>query len=146
MELEHHTRGSLVWVNDSQAGWIKGEVVSLEGSQLRVRTETGGTRLCSPADCPLQNPSSRMGVEVRHCASWALAGIVLASGSLLECVDSTRGGLGCVRGCLLRAPQHPAADVNDYSAPGTSMSGSADRARRDLDWRCTAAQDMTTLS
>ena len=74
-----HTRGSLVWLLDPQAGWIKGEVLALEGSQLRVRTEAGDVRLCSPADCPLQNPTSRMGVEVRPWRHSSLIGPLCGS-------------------------------------------------------------------
>ncbi len=111
MEMEHHTRGSLVWVNDSQAGWVKGEVVGLEGSKLRVRTETGVTRLCSPADCPLQNPSSRMGVEVRLCGMQALAGVALGLCGRPRGLHLARGGLGRARTCALRAPQHLTAAV-----------------------------------
>ena len=61
---EHHTAGTLVWVNDAQAGWIKGEVLKMEDKKLKVRTEKGAIGLYKPEDCPLQNPMSRMGVEV----------------------------------------------------------------------------------
>ncbi len=61
---DHHTAGTLVWVNDSQAGWIKGEVQKMEDKKLKVRTEKGAVGLYKPEDCPLQNPMSRMGVEV----------------------------------------------------------------------------------
>lgn len=61
---DHHTAGTLVWVNDPQAGWIKGEVVRMEDKKLKVRTEKGTVALYSAVDCPLQNPMSRMGVEV----------------------------------------------------------------------------------
>ena len=44
---------------------MKGQVVKLEGAQLRVRTEQGSVGLYKADDCPLQNPMSRMGVEVR---------------------------------------------------------------------------------
>ncbi len=54
-----------MWVIDAQAGWMKGQVVKLEGAQLRVRTEQGSVGLYKADDCPLQNPMSRMGVEVR---------------------------------------------------------------------------------
>ena len=53
-----------MWVSDAQAGWVKGEVIKLEGGQLRVRTEQGNIGLYKADDCPLQNPMSRMGVEV----------------------------------------------------------------------------------
>ena len=61
---QHHTAGTLVWVSDAQCGWTKGEVIKLEGGQLRVRTEQGSVGLYKADDCPLQNPMSRMGVEV----------------------------------------------------------------------------------
>ena len=61
---DHHTAGSLVWVLDQRQGWIKGTVLKVEGAQLRVRTEEGQVGLYKPEDCPLQNPTSRMGVEV----------------------------------------------------------------------------------
>ena len=62
---DHHTAGTLVWVNDPQDGWIKGEVLKMEDKKLKVRTEKGAVGLYIPEDCPLQNPMSRMGVEVR---------------------------------------------------------------------------------
>jgi hypothetical protein len=62
---DYHTAGSLVWVHDQQQGWIKGDVQKVEGGKLRVRTEKGDVGLYQPEDCPLQNPTSRMGVEVR---------------------------------------------------------------------------------
>ena len=111
MEMEHHTRGSLVWVNDAQAGWVKGEVVGLEGGKLRVRTETGVTRLCSPADCPLQNPSSRMGVEVRLFGMQALAGFALGLCGRRRSLHLARAVLGRARARALRAPQHLATAV-----------------------------------
>jgi hypothetical protein len=61
---QHHTAGTLVWVSDAQSGWTKGEVIKLEGGQLRVRTEQGSVGMYKADDCPLQNPMSRMGVEV----------------------------------------------------------------------------------
>ena len=61
----HHTAGSLVWVHDQQQGWIKGEVLKVEAGKLKVRTEKGAVEAFLPEDCPLQNPTSRMGVEVR---------------------------------------------------------------------------------
>ena len=61
---DYHTAGSLVWVHDQQQGWIKGGVQKVEGGKLRVRTEKGDVGLYQPEDCPLQNPTSRMGVEV----------------------------------------------------------------------------------
>ena len=73
---QHHTAGTLVWVSDAQAGWVKGEVIRLEGGQLRVRTEQGSIGLYKADDCPLQNPMSRMGVEVsayRHFIQLAQA-------------------------------------------------------------------------
>lgn len=61
---EHHTTGTLVWVHDPQEGWVKGEVMKMEGKKLKIRTEQGNVAVYLPEDCPLQNPMSRMGVEV----------------------------------------------------------------------------------
>ena len=61
----HHTAGSLVWVQDPQQGWIKGDVLKVEAGKLKVRTEKGAVEVFLPEGCPLQNPTSRMGVEVR---------------------------------------------------------------------------------
>ncbi len=145
--MEHHTRGSLVWVNDAQAGWVKGEVLGLEGSKLRVRTETGVTRLCSPADCPLQNPSSRMGVEVRLSSMPALAGVALGLCGWPRGLHLARRGLGCARTRALRAPQHLAAAVKMSRARRPPARPAVRLARVcDGDWRRAAAQDMTTLS
>ncbi len=47
---------------------MKGEVQKMEGKKLKVRTEQGNVGLYLPEDCPLQNPMSRMGVEVGQMA------------------------------------------------------------------------------
>jgi Myosin N-terminal SH3-like domain len=62
-----HTLGSLVWVVDATVGWVKGEVTKvLPKNQLQVKLEDGRSGTFEAADCPLQNPVSRGGVEVRH--------------------------------------------------------------------------------
>jgi hypothetical protein len=61
-----HTVGSKVFLHDAEEGWCKGEVVSLQGSSLVVKTERGETRTVDNGeDAPLQNADSR-GVEVRE--------------------------------------------------------------------------------
>ena len=63
-----HTIGSSIWVLDGPSGqqdWIKASVTKVEADKLTVRTENGDTRVCKPDGCPLQNPPSRGGVEVR---------------------------------------------------------------------------------
>ena len=68
MEALHHTSGSLVWVWASvEQGWVKGTVQKVEkNGQLLVQLEDGKTGKFKPEDCPLANPLSRMGVEVRE--------------------------------------------------------------------------------
>ncbi|KAK9809830.1 hypothetical protein WJX72_000004 [[Myrmecia] bisecta] len=60
---DYHTAGSLVWLQDPQQGWIKGEVLKVEGAKLKVKSEKGVEGLYNPEDCPLQNPGGRGGVE-----------------------------------------------------------------------------------
>jgi hypothetical protein len=146
MEMEHHTRGSLVWVNDAQAGWVKGEVLGLEGSKLRVRTETGVTRLCSPADCPLQNPSSRMGVEVRLSSMPALAGVALGLCGRPHGLHLARGGLGRARTCAFSATSGRCRE-NVSSTPATGAAGCAvcARLRRRLALRGCAGHDNAVV-
>ena len=64
-----HTIGSSIWVLDGPSGqqdWIKASVTKVETDKLTIRTENGDTRVCKPDGCPLQNPPSRGGVEVRQ--------------------------------------------------------------------------------
>ena len=61
---EHHTAGSLVWVQDQAEGWVKGVVQRVVGDKLEIKAESGTQLTSRPEDAPLQNPSSRMGVEV----------------------------------------------------------------------------------
>ena len=63
---EHHTAGSLVWVQDTAEGWVKGVVEKVVQDKLQVKTANGSVQTCKPEDTPLQNPSSRMGVEVEQ--------------------------------------------------------------------------------
>lgn len=60
-----HTVGSRVWLACESGGWVKGEVVNLEGGgqRLRVKLEDGSERHCSQDEIPLQNPG-KYGVEV----------------------------------------------------------------------------------
>ena len=60
-----HTKGSLVWVKDATEGWVKGVVQQVRADGVDVKVESGATCTCKPEDAPLQNPSARMGVEVR---------------------------------------------------------------------------------
>lgn len=60
-----HTLGSKVWVNDAVEGWVKGDVVKVEKGTLKVSTEKGSIRAYKPEECPLQNPQTAGGVEVR---------------------------------------------------------------------------------
>lgn len=64
-----HTVGSRVWLACDTGGWVKGEVVNLEGGgqKLRVKLEDGSERFCSQDEIPLQNPG-KYGVEVRAAA------------------------------------------------------------------------------
>lgn len=88
-----HTRGTLVWVRPAAAAqhaagktaanagdadaeeWVKATVARVldNGATLEVELEGGGsdgesstTITVSAADAPLQNPASRLGVEVRE--------------------------------------------------------------------------------
>ena len=69
---EHHTTGSLVWVQDAGEGWVKGVVNKVLQSTLEVKTDSGALVTCKPQDAPLQNPSSRMGVEVSAASQLTL--------------------------------------------------------------------------
>ena len=54
-----HAVGSHVWVQENEAGWLKGEMVGLDGDHVNVRLE-GGTTLKRPAlACPRQNVDGR---------------------------------------------------------------------------------------
>lgn len=74
-QLSAHTVGSKVWVftadESDGEGWYSGEVIKAVGEQLVVKTESGRTATYKPDQCPLQNPGSLRGVEVR-----ALDGLV----------------------------------------------------------------------
>jgi hypothetical protein len=60
-----HTIGSKVWLRDEAEGWVRGEVIKLEGDSLVVELEdVKGTRRVPQDQAPLQNNDSR-GVEVR---------------------------------------------------------------------------------
>lgn len=61
-----HTLGSKVWVNDAVEGWVKGDVVKVEKGSLKVSTEKGSIKAYKPEECPLQNPQTAGGVEVRQ--------------------------------------------------------------------------------
>lgn len=61
-----HTLGSKVWVNDAVEGWVKGDVVKVEKGTLKVSTEKGSIKAYKPEECPLQNPQTAGGVEVRR--------------------------------------------------------------------------------
>lgn len=88
---EHHTSGSLVWVQDATEGWVKGVVEKvLPDHKLQVKTASGTVLNCKPEDAPLQNPSARMGVEVRQQAL-PLAVLCVAACKCAE-VTSTCGG------------------------------------------------------
>ena len=71
--IQQHAKGSRVWVflgDDAQGeGWYSGEVVDIRGGQLVVKSASGHTGTYKPEECPLQNPSSLRGVEVRTCCS-----------------------------------------------------------------------------
>eukprot|EP00803_Ostreobium_quekettii_P000595 evm.model.scf_649.4 EVM.evm.TU.scf_649.4 scf_649:26519-48447(+) len=54
-----HAVGSHVWVQDNDVGWMKGEVVGLDGEQVSVRLETGATVKKSAMACPRQNVDGR---------------------------------------------------------------------------------------
>lgn len=71
-EAASHTLGSKVWVNDAAEGWIKGDVVKVEKGSLKVSTEKGSIKAYKPEECPLQNPQTAGGVEVR-CLSYGSA-------------------------------------------------------------------------
>ncbi|KAK9815009.1 hypothetical protein WJX73_004719 [Symbiochloris irregularis] len=60
---EQHTTGSLVWVQDSAEGWVKGVVQKVSKDGLQVKTQSGSVVSCKGEDAPLQNPTTRMGVE-----------------------------------------------------------------------------------
>lgn len=61
-----HTVGSKVWVRDEVEGWVRGEVIRLEGDSVVVELEEGGAQLkVAQNDAPLQNSDAR-GVEVRR--------------------------------------------------------------------------------
>ena len=89
-----HTVGSKVWVVCADDGWQKGEVVKVEGGQLRVRLEGGrGEQLCAAEDCPLQNPSLYgNGVEVGGCTR--LWGVRRAQADGRRRVEQRAGGGG----------------------------------------------------
>lgn len=59
-----HTVGSRVWWQDPKAGWVKAEVLALQGDELLFRLEDGAEHRAKAEDLPLQNPGS-FGVEVR---------------------------------------------------------------------------------
>lgn len=69
--VQQHAKGSRVWVflqEDAEGeGWYSGEVVDIMGGQLVVKSASGHTGTYKPEECPLQNPSSLRGVEVRTC-------------------------------------------------------------------------------
>ncbi len=71
--IQQHAKGSRVWVflqEDAEGeGWYSGEVVDIRGGQLVVKSASGHTGTYKPEECPLQNPSSLRGVEVRTCCS-----------------------------------------------------------------------------
>lgn len=60
-----HTVGSKVWVRDAEESWKKAEVVRIEDGLLVLKTEKGGDLKAKPEECPLQNPDTRGGAEVR---------------------------------------------------------------------------------
>lgn len=66
--LATHTVGTLVWLPaDGGAAWRPGEVTRvLPSGRLAVRAgDDGGEVEVDPEAAPLQNPASRLGVEVR---------------------------------------------------------------------------------
>ena len=63
----HHTAGSAVWLPDGSSAWRRATVLrTLPGGRLALRDEAGVESEAAAADCPLQNPASRLGVEVRR--------------------------------------------------------------------------------
>ena len=66
---DQHTGGTLVWFYDDQSldGWVPGTVVKAHGDALSVRSQNGSIVSLTPDQCPLQNPGSLRGVEVRPC-------------------------------------------------------------------------------
>lgn len=60
-----HTLGSKVWVTDAESGWVKGDVVKVDKGNLIVTTASGTTGTYKPEECPLQNPQTAGGVEVK---------------------------------------------------------------------------------
>lgn len=61
-----HTVGTKAWVRDDAESWIKAEVVKLAKNELIIRLDNGKEQSGKPEDCPLQNPDSGGGVEVRE--------------------------------------------------------------------------------
>ena len=53
-----------MWVRDAEEGWVKGVVEAVAATALDVKLESGKVQTFKPEDCPLQNPTARLGVEV----------------------------------------------------------------------------------
>jgi hypothetical protein len=84
-----HTIGSKVWVRDEAEGWVRGEVIKLEGDNLLVALEDiKETRKVPQDQAPLQNNDTR-GVEVRDGAAGAGASV---------CAHEGRSRTACPRG------------------------------------------------
>lgn len=93
-----HTTGSKVWVKDEVEGWVKGEVIKLEGTSIVVLLEGSEQQRRVPQEeAPLQNNDTR-GVEVRlgpiATVSWAAAGQLRQTAQVLQ------------RSCALAARLH----------------------------------------
>ena len=58
-----------MWVKDLEQGWVKGVVQSVSPTALDVKLESGTVSSFKPEECPLQNPTARMGAEVRPTAA-----------------------------------------------------------------------------
>ena len=59
-----HTIGSRVWLRDEAEGWVKGEVIKLDGDHIVVALEDSKQQRRVPQEeAPLQNNDTR-GVEV----------------------------------------------------------------------------------
>ena len=60
-----HTVGSRVWLANDKDGFVRGEVIQLDGPKLRVKLEDGSEKDCAEEEIPLQNPGQQIqGVEV----------------------------------------------------------------------------------
>ena len=107
-----HTVGSRVWLANDKDGFMRGEVIRLDGPKLRVKLEDGSEKDCAEEEIPLQNPDQQIqGVEVGGRA----AGRAACGSPLGACwVKDGRGGGGgrppggsCARPFAHSYPAHP---------------------------------------